>query len=131
MGANLLAGLNNVNRFLALTAAIEAGAGLALIAAPEAVVRLLLGAGVSGAAIALGRVAGVALLALGVACWLARGKETGALVSAMLIYNCGVAVVIGMAGLGSGTVGVLLWPAVALHVAMGIWSAMIRRGRFA
>ncbi len=120
-----------MNRFLALTAVIEAGAGLALIAAPDAVVRLQLGADIYGAAIPLGRVAGVAVLAFGVACWLARGKETSALVSAMLIYNCGVAVVNGTAGLASETIGILLWPAVVLHVAMGIWGGMIRRWRFA
>jgi multisubunit Na+/H+ antiporter MnhC subunit len=120
-----------VNRFLALTAAIEAGAGLALIAAPDAVVRLLLGADIYGAAIPLGRVAGVALLALGLACWLARGKEASALISAMLLYNCGVALVLGMAGVRSVTTGVFLWPAVALHLAMGVWSAMTRRWRLA
>ena len=78
-----------MNRFLALTAAIEAGAGLALIAAPDLVVRLLLGADISGAAVPLGRVAGVALLALGMACWLARGQASSALVSAMVLYNFG------------------------------------------
>ena len=61
-----------IERFLTLTATIEAATGLALIAVPGIVVRLLLGAEISGASMPLGRVAGAALLALGIACWLAR-----------------------------------------------------------
>jgi multisubunit Na+/H+ antiporter MnhC subunit len=118
-----------MNRFLALTAAVEAGAGLALIAAPDAMVRLLLGADISGAGIPLGRVAGVALLALGLACWLARGQATSALVGAMALYNFGVAAVLGMAGVLSGMTGVFLWPAVALHAAMAVWSVLILQRR--
>ena len=114
-----------MSRFLAMTAAIEAGAGLALLAAPGVVVRWLLGADISGPAIPLGRVAGVALLALGAACWLARGNEASGLIRAMTLYNCGVAVVLGTAGVGSGTTAILLWLAVALHVTMGVWSIMI------
>ena len=47
-----------MKRFLTLTAIIEAATGLALIAVPALVVRLLLGAEISGASIPLGRVAG-------------------------------------------------------------------------
>ena len=57
-----------IERFLTLTATIEAATGLALIAVPAIVVRLLLGAEISRASIPLGRVTGAALLALGVAC---------------------------------------------------------------
>jgi hypothetical protein len=79
------------------TAVIEGGTGLALLGLPALVVQLLLGAEISGAAIPLGRVGGAALLALAVACWLARGDSPSAsakgLVAAMLTYNlCAVAV---------------------------------------
>ncbi len=116
-----------MNRFLAVSAAIEAGAGLGLAALPDAVVKLLLGADISGAAIPLGRVAGVALLALGLACWLARGQAASAptTASAMLLYNCGVALVLAMSGVVSGMTGILLWPAIALHAAMAGWSVSI------
>ena len=114
--------------FLAVTAAIEAGAGLGLIGLPDAVVRLLLGAEISGTAVPLGRVAGVALLALGLACWLERGRAASALTRAMLLYNCGVAAVLAMAGV-SGMIGVLLWPAVALHAGMAVWSILMSRRR--
>ncbi len=68
-----LASKNTMKHFLTLTAAIEAGAGLGLLVVPSDIVQLLLGADISGAAIPLGRVAGAALLALSVACWLTRG----------------------------------------------------------
>jgi hypothetical protein len=117
-----------MNRFFAVTAAIEAGAGLGLLALPDVAVKLLLGAGISGASVPLGRVAGVALLALGVASWLARGQVASALTSAMLLYNCGVAAVLAMAGV-SGMTGVLLWPAVALHSVMAVWSVIVSQRR--
>ena len=61
-----------------VTAVIEAGAGLALGCCPSFAVKLLLGSPLdSPAAIVLGRLAGAALLALGVACWLARGDTQG------------------------------------------------------
>ncbi|MGB8340564.1 MAG: hypothetical protein WCE51_03155, partial [Chthoniobacterales bacterium] len=111
-----------MNRLLTVTAIIEAATGLGLIVVPAMVVRLLLGVEISGASITLGRVAGMALLALGVACWLARYDEqsraaTG-LVSAMVLYNLGTMVILGAAGIRSQSVGILLWPAVVLHGAM-------------
>jgi len=114
-----------MKRFLILTAVIEAATGLALIALPALVVRLLLGAEISGASIPLGRVAGAALLALGVACWLARddaqSRATRGLVVAMLMYNLVATAVLAFAGIGLGLHGVVLWPAVVLHAAMGVW----------
>src|SRR5882724_7950344 len=114
-----------MNRLLKLTAVIEAATGLALIAVPAIVVRLLLGAEISGASIPLGRVAGAALLALGVACSLARNdtqsRAARGLVVAMLIYNIVATAVLAFAGIGLGLHGVALWPAVVLHAAMGVW----------
>ncbi len=120
-----------MKRFLTLTAIIEAATGLALIAVPAIVVRLLLGAEISGASIPLGRVAGAALLALGVACWLARddtqSRATRALVVAMLIYNLVATAVLAFAGIGLGLHGVALWPAVVLHAVMGVWCIVCLR----
>ncbi len=116
---------------LTLTAIIEAATGLALIAVPAIVVWLLLGAEISGASIPLGRVAGAALLALGVACWLARddtqSRATRGLVVAMLMYNIPVTAVLAFAGIGLGLHGVALWPAVVLHAAMAIWCIVCLR----
>jgi hypothetical protein len=94
-----------MSRLLKLTALIEAVTGLGLLAVPAIVVRLLLAAEMSGVSIPLGCVAGVALLALGVACWLGRyDTESCAargLVSAMVLYDLGAVVILGAAGIRS------------------------------
>jgi hypothetical protein len=122
-----------MSRLLKLTALIEAATGLGLIAVPSVVVRLLLGSPLgTPAAVMLGRVAGAALLALGVACWLARddtqSRATRGLVVAMLIYNIAATAVLAFAGTGLGLHGVALWPVVVLHAALGAWcGACLRR----
>jgi len=62
---------------------------------------------------------------LGVACWLARddGRSLAlrGVIAAMLLYNCAAAAVLAHAGAVLGFAGILLWPAVALHVALAVW----------
>ncbi|HTE91404.1 MAG TPA: hypothetical protein VK639_20820 [Terriglobales bacterium] len=122
-----------MNRLLKLTAIIEAAAGLALMVAPSVVVRLLLGSELDApTAVMLGRVAGAALLALGVACWLARGdtqsRAARGLVAVMVLYNVAAVAVLAFVGIGFGLQGVALWPAVVLHAAMAVWCiACLRR----
>ncbi|MGA2060847.1 MAG: hypothetical protein ABSG67_10230 [Thermoguttaceae bacterium] len=119
---------------LAVTAVIEAGAGLALMCCPSATAALLLGSQLDmPAALTLGRVAGVALFALGVACWLAQYDAQSCaareLVSAMVLYNLGAVVILGTAGIRSQPVGIALWPAVVLHAVMTVWciACLLRR----
>ena len=121
--------LNMMKRFLKLTAIIETATGLGLMAVPSVVVRLLLGSPLdTSAAVMLARVAGAALLALGVACWLARddtqSRAARGLVVAMLIYNIAATALLAFAGIGLGLHGVVLWPAVVLHAVMAIWCIM-------
>lgn len=111
---------------LIVSAMIEAGAGLALMCCPSAAVALLLGAPLDApAASALGRLAGAALLAIGVACWLGHGEAQSraarGLVAAMLFYNVAAVAILAFAGIGWGLRGVALWPAVVLHAAMAVW----------
>ena len=54
---------------LIVAAVGEAATGLLLLLAPALVGQLLLGEGLTGVAMPVGRVAGVALIALGLACW--------------------------------------------------------------
>jgi hypothetical protein len=112
---------------LATTAVIEATTGCALLTVPSVVARLLLGTTLEApAALTVARVAGAALLALALACWLAR--ENGrALVVAMLIYNVGAVAILAHAGLGLALSGIGLWPAVILHSALGGWCAACLR----
>ena len=58
---------------LSVTAVLEAMTGLALMARPAEPVAVLLGSTLeTPTAMTIGRIAGAALLSLGVACWLAR-----------------------------------------------------------
>ena len=122
-----------MNRLLKLTAIIEAAAGLALMVVPSVVVRLLLGSELNApTAVMLGRVAGAALLALGVACWLARGDTqicaARGLVAVMFLYNVATVAILAFVGIGFGLQGVALWPAVVLHAVMAVWCvACLRR----
>lgn len=58
-----------MNRVLIFAAVGEAATGLALLIVPSLVGRLLLGEELTGVAIPVARVAGIALVALGLACW--------------------------------------------------------------
>jgi len=109
-----------------VTTVIEAGAGLALLCNPSAVLDLLLGTELdTPATVILGRLTGAALLALGVACWLARSdaasRAARGLVAAMLLYNFAAVVLFTFAGFGLGLHGVALWPAAVLHAVMAVW----------
>ena len=119
-----------VRNLHAISALIELGAGLALVIVPSAVVKLLLGSPLDApVAIAVGRLAGAALLALGVACWLASGETKSraakGLIVAMLIYNVGAAVILGAAGIRLPAPGLALWPAVILHAIMAVWCVRV------
>ncbi len=121
-----------MKRLLKLTGIIETATGLGLMAVPSVVVRLLLGSPLdASAAVMLARVAGAALLALGVACWLARddtqSRAARGLVVAMLIYNIAATALLAFAGIGLGLHGIALWPAVVLHAAMAIWCIVCLR----
>jgi hypothetical protein len=119
-------GSSYASKLFTATAVLELGAGLALLTCPSATVVVLVGAPLEApVSLTLARVAGAALLALGVACWLARGdaysRAARGLIAAMVLYNFGVAVILGAAGIWSQAVGIALWPAVILHAAMTVW----------
>lgn len=102
---------------LKLAALGEAATGLALVIAPSVVGRLLLGEELTGAATPVARVAGIALVGLGIACWPAKARL------GMLTYGTAVALYLAYVGITGGG-GVLLWPAAALHA---ILSALLLR----
>ncbi len=109
-----------------LSAAIEAATGLALLAAPDLVARLLLGDGLSASGIAVARLTGVALLCLGLAGWPTARDATPSAVRALFAYNLLAALYLGYLRVGGGFVSFLLWPACALHalLAFGLaWTA--------
>ena len=113
-------------KLLMVTTFVETPIGLMLLLSPPLVAGLLLGVSLAApAALIVGRIAGAALLALGVACWLARDDKPSlarrGLLAAILLYNCAAGAVLAHAGAVAGLVGVLMWPAVALHAALAVW----------
>jgi hypothetical protein len=113
-------------KLLIVTALAETATGLMLLVSPTLVVAFLLGASLEApAALVVARIAGAALLSLGCACWLARSdspnRAVGGMVAAMLLYNSVAVAVLTNAGTGGRFVGVLTWPAIALHVALAVW----------
>jgi hypothetical protein len=95
---------------LVLAAVGEAAMGAALMIVPSLVGHLLLGAEPTGIAVILARVAGIALVALSVACW------PGTPLIGMLTYSAAVTLYLAYVGFAGGLSGALLWPAVVLHV---------------
>ncbi len=105
-----------MNKVLALSAAAEAGTGLLLLAWPLMVVRLLFAAEISGAGVIMSRIAGIALIGLGVACW--PGNSTLQPLNGMLTYSALAMLYLSYIGVRGEAVGVLLWPAVVAHVVL-------------
>lgn len=97
---------------LAFASIAEAATGAALLVVPSLVGRLLLGAELTGEVVPVARFAGIALIALGIACW------PGAQRIGMVSYSGLVTLYLAYLGLAGSSSGVLLWPAVALHAAL-------------
>src|SRR5277367_2209495 len=96
-------------------AAVEVTAGLALIADPAFVVRLLIGASLASGGMAVGRVGGFGLLSLGLACWPSGAVVTARATVALFTYNLLSSLYIAYLSVVGVFVGYLLWPACALH----------------
>ena len=116
----------NRKLFLLITALVEAATGLCLLFAPAILFAVLLGLDHATVdAIFVGRLAGAALLAIGVASGMARtDKRTPAhlgLLTGILIYNAAASMLLAYAGAVLKMVGVLLWPAVAIHAILAVW----------
>jgi hypothetical protein len=119
---------------LTVTALLEAATGLALATFPSPLVSILIGSPLdtrSGSVV--GRLAGAALLTLGLICWMARSdhqdRVTARLVGAMLFYNVAATTLLLYARLGLGLSGIGLWPAVVVHAALALWSIACLRSR--
>jgi hypothetical protein len=104
-----------MKKVLTITAVAEGALGVALVAAPSLVGRLLLGAELAGIAIPVARVLGIALVALAVCCWPGSTALCG-----MLTYGALVTVYLAYLGFIGGFTGILLWPAVVLHAVLTI-----------
>jgi hypothetical protein len=103
---------------LTFAAVAEAATGLGLLIVPSLVGQLLLGEQLAGVAVPVARVSGIALIALGIACW------PGPPLLGMLTYSAMVTLYLAYLGFAGGLTGVLLWPAIMLHA---ILTALLTR----
>jgi hypothetical protein len=103
-----------MKKVLIFAAVAEAATGLALLIVPSLVTRLLLGEELTGAAIPVARVTGISLIGLGIACW------PGPALIGMLTYSVIVTFYLSYASIVGGFTGILLWPAVALHLILSV-----------
>ena len=115
-----------MKNLLVVTACLETITGVALMVSPAAPVSLLLGTALdTPVGLVVARVAGAALLALGIACWLARddGRSVAGrgVVAAMTLYNLAAVTVLLYAGLGLKLSAIGLWSAVVLHITLAVW----------
>ena len=111
-----------------MTAMIEFGAGLALLCCPAASAIFIGGTTLeTPVALTVARIGGAGLLALGIACWLARedaqSRAARGLIAAMLVYNTAAVTLLAFAQIGLGMHGVVLTPGIVLHTVMAAWCA--------
>ena len=104
--------------WLVLAAVLEVATGVALLIVPALMGQLLFGAELTGTAITIARVTGIALIALGVACW------PGTPLVGMLTYNAAITLYLAYVGFAGDLTGILLWPVVVLHM---ILTALLTR----
>lgn len=113
-------------RVLGIAAVLELGTGLALLIVPAAVLALLVGEAAEGAARVAARAFGIALLALGIACW-PRLAATASQLRAMLVYNALIALYLAYLGAIAHVGGPVLWPVIVVHAGLGSVLALILR----
>ncbi len=106
-----------MKKLLILAAVGEGLTGLILLVYPPIVIQLLFDSEITGAGVLMSRIAGITLIALGVACWPDRnmgraflGMLTDSLLAMLYLVYVG----------GNGRVGILLWPAVAAHAGLSV-----------
>src|SRR5262245_5278011 len=113
-----------MTKLLGLAAILEGATGVVLMMLPEMVIQVVVAVGVSGVRKVLSRVAGIALLALGVAFWPCREAGSGSARStgAMLTYSLLVTIYLVYLGVVAHLAGILLWPAVVVHA---VWIFLV------
>ena len=118
--------------FLVVVASVEALTGLGLLVLPSLPLALLLGLeSPTVDTLLVGRIAGAALLAIGIASWVARADEPCSslvgLLTGLSIYNAAVSGLLLYAGTMLKMNGGLLWPTIAFHAALAIWGGLLVR----
>lgn len=123
-----------MRKFFIATAILEVAVGFGMLALPSLVTVPLIGAQVTTTLeSAMTRLCGAILLAVGVACWLARddphSPAARRLAGGMALYDAGAAAILLYAALGLGMSGAVLWPAALLHTALALWALALMARR--
>ena len=108
-----------MKKVLIFAAIAEGLTGIALLVAPEFVIRVLAGTDATELTTSVGRVTGVALIGLGVA------TSPGPASIGMLTYTVLVALYLAYMAIRGGWGGPFLWPAIAVHAVLAL---LIARG---
>ena len=103
------------HKLLTVCAVVELATGLALLATPGLFSHLLLGIAATDVTNLFARFFGVALIALGIACW--PRPQSIAAIRSMRFYNGVIALYLAYVGVFVSS-GLLLWPAVVFHALM-------------
>lgn len=107
--------------WIAAAAGLEVFTGAGLVVAPSLLASLLFGSEMDATGELVGRISGLVIVGLALACWprASEGRHTRAfalflamslLVTAFLVY----------VGIGGVNVGVLLWPAAVTHFILAV-----------
>ena len=120
-------GSNPLAKVVAFSALAEFVTGLALVISPAFVVTSLLAPVTSAPTIPVARVAGMALMALGIACWAGWNRVAEGAFRALLTYNLLVACYLAYLGTAGHLGGVLLWPAMILHTGVTVLLLFFRK----
>jgi hypothetical protein len=112
-------------RWVTTAAAVEVAAtGLILLLTPVLFGRLILAGELSEPGQALGRLTGIALLGFALTSW--PDPSARSVTRAMLTYNLLATIYLFYLGIVGKSVGVLLWPGVALHL---LFTVLLAAGR--
>ncbi len=106
-------------RLLTISGVLECLTGLAFLLSPGGTIAFLLGAEPGSVGLMIGRVAGVALLSLGIACWGARADAGGAArmgtLRAITLYNAGAGLLLVLFAATGKAGGPVVWAVGVLH----------------
>lgn len=124
-----------LQRLLGLGGVLETVAGLGLLVDPAGGASALFGSSIEGPGVAIGRIGGGGLLALGIACWLARKTPTApasvGVAWAYLVYNVLTCATLVWAGVAFGAGSAPALAAAVLHGVLGaaVLGALLGPGR--
>jgi len=106
---------------VAVAAGLEVVTGAGLVVAPSLLARLLFGSEMNASGDLVGRISGLVMLFLALGCWprAFEGEDRQALAPLFAVSLLATVFLI-YVGIGGVNVGVLLWPAAAIHLILAI-----------